>query len=49
VLIFGVPLVKHKGIAKEDDLAIEVFHHDDEESLHGSMNLFVPTEIWQDG
>jgi hypothetical protein len=47
VLVFRISLTKNKGIAKEDHLAVDVFNNYDE-CFCCSMNLLVPTEIWDD-
>jgi hypothetical protein len=40
-------LTKNKGIAEEDDFAVDIFNQDDERFCR-SVDLLVPTEIWDD-
>ena len=47
VLLLCISLTENKGIAEEDNFAVDVFNQDDERFCR-SVDLLVPTEIWDD-
>jgi len=45
VLVLCISLTQHEGIMEQDDLSVDVFHHD-EESLGSVVDFLVSLELW---
>ena len=48
MFFLSIPLAKHEGVIKEDDLSIDVFNKY-QECFSYAVNLLIPAEIRDDG